>query len=77
MNTLTIDLNHTDSPARLATLQGIISNQKRLICRLEDEFDKADSENQEEIMERIEKIQSKLFICELEYQSIRKNLEQD
>lgn len=77
MNTLTIVLNHTSSPARLATLQRIISNQKRLICRLEDELDKADSENQEEIIERIEKIQSKLYVCELEYQSIRKNLEQD
>lgn len=70
MNTLTIS-NPTESQARLATLQGIIRNQKLLIIRLEDELDNKSSENQEVLMQRIEKINSKLCVCELEYKSLK------
>lgn len=74
MNTLTIDFNHTDSQARLATLQGIIRNQKQLISRLEDELDTKSPENHEALMERIERLQSKVYVCELEYQTIKRSL---
>lgn len=74
MNTLTIDFNHTDSRARLATLQGIIRNNKQLISRLEDELDTKSSENNEALMERIERLQSKVYVCELEYQTIKRSL---
>lgn len=74
MNTLTISLSHTDSRARLATLQGIISNNKQLISRLEDELDTKSPENHEVLMERIERIKSKVYVCELEYQTIKRSL---
>lgn len=73
MNTMTIS-NPTEFQARLATLQGIIRNQKQLISRLEDELDTKSSENNEALMERIERLQSKVYVCELEYQSIKRSL---